>query len=57
MLDKLKSMWDLKSFVTICITVTLCYMTIVGQMDIKDFVAIAMLIYGFYFTKTSKKVE
>ena len=54
MLDKIKDLIDLKSFVTICITVTLCYMTIMSKMDIKDFTSIAMLIYAFYFTKPKK---
>ena len=56
MIEKLKDLIDLKSFVTIAITLTMCYMTITGKMDIKDFTSIALMIYAFYFTK-AKKVE
>ena len=57
MMDKLKELFDLKTFVTVCITITLCYMTVTGKMEIKDFTSIAMMIYAFYFTKPSKKVS
>ena len=54
--------FDLKSFVTITITVTFCVLTIwkviaFKETDIKDFLTIATMIYMFYFKKKDKEEE
>ena len=46
--------FDLKTFVTVLITLTLCVMTFLGNIDVKDFIAIAMMIYTYYFSKKEK---
>jgi len=56
MMDKFKELIDLKTFVTIMVMSTLCYMTIANKIEAQDFLQIATIIIMFYFTKT-KKVE
>ena len=56
MKEKLAKLMDLKSIVTLMIIFTLCYMTIVGKSEMKDFLLIATMIVTYYFTrKTTSK--
>lgn len=52
----MKKKFDLKSFITVSITLTFCFLTIYKMVkfketDIKDFMTIATMIYMFYFQK------
>lgn len=55
MKDKLTKLIDVKSIVTFAVTGVFAYLSAVGRVDVKDFIAIVMLIYGFYFGAKSAK--
>lgn len=53
MLDKLKELINVKSIVTILLTIVVCILAIKGTFDIKD---IYIMIISFYFgTQYQKK--
>lgn len=51
----MKKAWDdIKSFVTVATTIVICYLAIIGKVDIKE---IYLMIIGFYFgTQFQKSV-
>lgn len=57
MLDKLKKLIDVKSIVTISLTIVFCVETLRGNVEIKDFMTIYLMIAAFYFGTQAKKKE
>ena len=51
MKDKLAKLLDLKSIVTIMISVVFCYLSIIGTLEPKEFMIIAVMVYTFYFNR------
>lgn len=51
MKERLAKLIDLKSIVTIIVTVVFCHMAWVGKIEAKDFMIVAIMIYTFYFNK------
>lgn len=54
MLDKLKELINVKSIVTILLTIVVCILTIKGTFDIKD---IYIMIISFYFGTQHQKIS
>ncbi len=46
MLDRLKKLIDVKSIVTLLLTIVVCILTLKGQFEIKE---IYLMIIAFYF--------
>lgn len=54
-MKEFKKWLDVKSFVTIVLTVVVAYLAIIGRMDIKD---LYLIVVSFYFgTQHQKGVE
>lgn len=54
---KVAKLIDVKSIVTLCLTVVFCVLSIVGVVP-QEFLAIYTMIMGFYFgTQTTKNTE
>ena len=47
----MKIIKDLKSLITVLITVALIVATFMKMIDPKDFFAIALMVFTYYFTK------
>ena len=54
MVNKLKELINVKSIVTILLTLVVCILTIKGTFDIKD---IYIMIISFYFGTQNQKVS
>ncbi len=54
MLDKFKELINVKSIVTIFLTIVVCILTIKGSFDIKD---IYIMIISFYFGTQHQKIS
>lgn len=54
MKDRIAKLIDLKSIVTIIITIALVYGFIVGKVESDQFLTIATMIFMFYFQKNKK---
>ena len=54
MKEKLAKLIDLKSIVTIIITIALVYGFIVGKINAEQFMTIATMIFTFYFASKTK---
>lgn len=54
MLEKLKELINVKSIVTILLTIVVCILTIKGTFDIKD---IYIMIISFYFGTQHQKIQ
>lgn len=57
MKEKLTKLIDVKSIVTFAVTGAFVYLAVIGKVDVKDFIAIVMLIYGFYFGAKSAAIK
>ena len=57
MRKNLAKLIDLKSIITIIVTVALVYGFIVGKIDAKDFMMIATMVFTFYFSKKKEGEE
>ena len=51
MKDKLAKLLDLKSLVTMMITLVFCYLAIKGTIETKDFMMIVVMVFTFYFNR------
>ena len=49
--EKIAKLIDLKSLITIAVTIAFVWGFIVGKIDSKDFLVYVAMIYTFYFTK------
>ena len=54
MKEKIKNLIDVKSIVTILLTIVVCYLAIKGVFDIKE---IFIMIISFYFGTQHQKIE
>ena len=54
MRDKIARLIDLKSIITILITLCLIYGFIVSKINAEQFMTIATMIFTFYFAKKDK---
>ena len=50
-LEKIAKLIDLKSIITLALTITLIYGFIAGKIDGKDFLVYVTLVLTFYFAK------
>lgn len=58
MLDRLLKLLEVKSIVTIMLTVTFCYMTLEGSMDADKFLTIFTVVISFFFgVKAGKETK
>lgn len=56
MKEKLIKLIDLKSIITLLLTITLVYGFIVNKIDGKDFLVYVTLVLTFYFAKKDSEV-
>lgn len=54
MKDKIAKLIDLKSIITILITIALIYGFVVNKINAEQFMTIATMIFTFYFAKKEK---
>lgn len=52
-MDVVKKLLDVKSFVTLVLTIVVAYLAIDGRMDIKD---LYLIVISFYFGTQHQKV-
>lgn len=57
MKDRIAKLIDLKSLVTIIITIALVYGFVVGKIESEQFMTIATMIFTFYFAKSKRGEE
>lgn len=57
MKDKIAKLIDLKSIITILITIALIYGFVVNKINAEQFMTIATMIFTFYFAKKEKGSE
>ena len=57
MKDKIAKLIDLKSIITILITISLIYGFVVNKINAEQFMTIATMIFTFYFAKKEKGSE
>lgn len=57
MKDKIAKLIDLKSIITILITIALIYGFVVNKINAEQFMTIATMIFTFYFAKKEKGVD
>ncbi len=50
-LEKIAKLIDLKSMITIAVTIAFVWGFMVGKIEAKDFLVYVAMIYTFYFTK------
>ena len=51
-METLKKLLDVKSFVTMVLTLVVAYLAIIGEMDIKD---LYLIVVSFYFGTQHQK--
>lgn len=57
MKEKLAKLIDVKSIVTLALTVVFGYLAVTGRISGSDFLTVFTVIIAFYFGTQSKKVE
>lgn len=57
MKDKLIKLIDVKSIVTILITLVFCYLSVIGNILPDQFITIFMMVISFYFGVQSGKKD
>ena len=58
MAEKLKKLIDVKSIMTLMLTVVFCVLAVIGRVTADQFVTIFTVIVGFYFgTQSMKRTE
>ena len=56
LLQKITKLVDVKSLVTLCLTVVFCFLSIKGKVSAEQFLTIFTVIISFYFgTQYNKK--
>ena len=55
MKEKLIKLIDLRSIVTLAMTIGLIYGFFVGKINSQEFLVFATMVYTFYFAKTDKE--
>ena len=54
-LQKIAKLIDVKSIVTLCMTIVFCYLSIKGKVSSEQFLTIFTVIISFYFGTQFKK--
>ena len=54
MKERIAKLIDLKSFITIALTIALVWGFVVGKVETKDFLVYVAIVFTFYFTKKEK---
>ena len=54
MKEKLKELIDLKSIITLLITIGLLYGFVTNKVNTQEFLVFATMVFTFYFAKPSK---
>ena len=57
MKEKIAKLIDVKSLMTLDLTLVFSYLSIIGRISAEHFITIFMVIVGFYFGTQSKKNE
>lgn len=57
MKERIAKLIDLKSIVTILITIALIYGFVTGKIEEEQFMTVAIMVFTFYFSKTKKGDE
>lgn len=55
-MKEIKKLIDLKSIVTLMLTITMCYAFIKKYIDNDQFIMITTMVFTFYFTKKNKEI-
>ena len=55
MKDRIAKLIDLKSIITLALSITLIYGFVVDKIDAKDFLVYVTLVLTFYFAKKDKE--
>lgn len=53
----IKKLLSARYFATVAVVMTLCAGFMQGKIDPKDFMALALLVVGFYFNRTDRYGE
>lgn len=56
-MKEIKKLIDLKSIITLALTIALIYGFVVGKVEGKDFLVYVTMVYTFYFAKKDNKDE
>lgn len=54
LLEKICKLIDLKSIITLALTICLIYGFVIGRIEAKDFLMYVAMVFTFYFTKKDK---
>ncbi len=54
-MKEIKKLIDLKSIVTLMLTITMCYAFLKKYIDNDQFIMITTMVFTFYFTKKNKE--
>lgn len=57
LLEKVTKLIDLKSLITLSLTIALIYGFVVGKVETKDFLVYVTMVFTFYFAKKDKAEE
>ena len=57
MKKRLSKLIDVKSIITITLTIVFAYLSVVGKVRAEQFLTIFTIVIGFYFGTQSKKKE
>ena len=55
-MKEIKKLIDLKSIVTLMLTITMCYAFLKKYIDNDQFIMITTMVFTFYFTKKNKEI-
>ena len=55
LLQKITKLVDVKSLVTLCLTVVFCFLSIKGKVSAEQFLTIFTVVISFYFGTQFKK--
>ena len=57
MKKRLAKLIDVKSIITIALTIVFAYLSVIGKIGAEQFLTIFTIVIGFYFGTQSKKKE
>lgn len=57
MKEKIIKLIDLKTIITLALTVALVWGFVIGKVETKDFLVYVAMVFTFYFTKKDKGVD
>lgn len=56
-MKKLQDLIDLKTIITLCLTIALVYGFVANKIEAKDFLIYVTMVYTYYFAKKDNKEE